>query len=241
MFFNIFKSTAWQLIAGSDGICLFILLVLFLLSVFCIAIMAFKYIVFRRHKKQLALLTQKIKSVRTFNDIIPISKEFKDTLGGRFLLLSLSELKSIFDAAKRKNLNPEAHPGDETPSYLSAKDFEQLEIVLDDIVIDMLLEEESYLPVLSTSASASPLIGLFGTIWGLIRSFVDISQDKSTEIATVAPGLAESLITTLAGLVVAIPALVAFHYFAHQMKKIERSLMMYQEKFLVLVRQSFVK
>ena len=61
---------------------------------------------------------------------------------------------------------------------------------------------------LATTANISPLIGLFGTVWGIMYSFINIGQMGNASIATVAPGIAEALITTFGGLVVAIPAMV---------------------------------
>ncbi len=239
MHFNFFKTTAWQLVAASDTVAWLILIGLFILSVFCVAIVAFKFFSFRRHKQHLDQLTKRLKNIRTFNELIAISKEFKETIGGNFLLGALTELKALIDSVSKKK-NP-AQTSDETGVYISAQDFEQLEISVDQIATDALATEEEYLPVLSTSAAAAPLIGLFGTIWGLIRTFIDIGQDKSTDISTVAPGLAEALVVTLAGLVVAIPALIAFHYFAQKIKKIERQIIWIEEKYLTLVKQTFVK
>lgn len=239
MHFNFFKTTAWQLVAASDTVAWLILIGLFMLSVFCIAIVAFKFFSFRRHKRHLNQLTTRLKNARTFNELIAISKEFKETMGGSFLLTALAELKTLIDSVAKKK-NP-AQTNDESGVYLSAQDFEQLEISVDQIVTDTLATEEEYLPVLSTSAAAAPLIGLFGTIWGLIRTFIDIGQDKSTDISTVAPGLAEALVVTLAGLVVAIPALIAFHYFAQKLKRIERQIIWIEEKYLAFVKQTFVK
>jgi biopolymer transport protein TolQ len=62
--------------------------------------------------------------------------------------------------------------------------------------------------VLATAANISPLIGLFGTVWGIMYAFINIAQQGSASIDTVAPGIAEALITTFAGLTVAIPAMV---------------------------------
>jgi biopolymer transport protein TolQ len=240
MQFSIFKSTAWQLIARADWLCWLILLGLFALSVFCVAIMAFKYLSFRRQKKHLEILLSRLKNIHSFNDLISISKEFKDSIGGFLLFSGLTELKSLLDInSKKRVVNKE--DADEVLPYISDKDLEYLKLSLDQETGNILMDLESYLPVLSTSAAAAPLIGLFGTIWGLIRSFVDISQDKSTEIATVAPGLAEALVATLAGLIVAIPALIAFHYFAYQVRKFDYNLSILQEKFLGIVKQTFVK
>ena len=76
----------------------------------------------------------------------------------------------------------------------------------------IVVHEESYLPFLSTSAAVAPLLGLFGTVWGLIHAFMRISEKQVADITTVAPGIAEALVTTLAGLFVAIPALIMFNY-----------------------------
>ena len=66
--------------------------------------------------------------------------------------------------------------------------------------------------VLATTASISPLIGLLGTVWGIMYSFINISSQKAASIDVVAPGIAEALITTLAGLIVAIPAMIGHNF-----------------------------
>src|SRR6185436_18291996 len=92
------------------------------------------------------------------------------------------------------------------------------------IIDDMMYQEESYLTLISTSGGVATLLGLFGTIWGLIHSFVRISELKSADVLTVAPGIAEALITTLVGLMVAIPAIVMFNFLSTQNREIEQRL-----------------
>lgn len=70
------------------------------------------------------------------------------------------------------------------------------------------------LPFLATVGSASPFIGLFGTVWGIVNSFTSIAQQKDTSLAVVAPGIAEALIATALGLAAAIPAVVAYNQIA---------------------------
>jgi biopolymer transport protein ExbB/TolQ len=70
------------------------------------------------------------------------------------------------------------------------------------------------LPFLATVGSASPFIGLFGTVWGIVNSFTAIAQQKDTSLAVVAPGIAEALIATALGLAAAIPAVVAYNQIA---------------------------
>ncbi|GAB4195077.1 MAG: MotA/TolQ/ExbB proton channel family protein [Thalassobaculales bacterium] len=67
------------------------------------------------------------------------------------------------------------------------------------------------LPVLATTASAAPFIGLFGTVWGIMNSFTGIANSQDTSLAVVAPGIAEALFATAMGLVAAIPAVIAYN------------------------------
>lgn len=68
--------------------------------------------------------------------------------------------------------------------------------------------------ILATIGSISPFVGLFGTVWGIMNSFIGISQAQTTNLAIVAPGIAEALLATAIGLVAAIPAVVIYNYFA---------------------------
>src|SRR5207247_10498705 len=75
---------------------------------------------------------------------------------------------------------------------------------------------ERYLPFLATTASATPFIGLFGTVWGVIAAFHGIGQQGSASLAVVAPGISEALIATAAGLGAAIPAVIGYNYFVNR-------------------------
>jgi biopolymer transport protein TolQ len=77
---------------------------------------------------------------------------------------------------------------------------------------------ERYLPFLATTASATPFIGLFGTVFGIIAAFHGIGQQGSASLAVVAPGISEALIATAAGLGAAIPAVIGYNYFVNRVK-----------------------
>jgi len=68
--------------------------------------------------------------------------------------------------------------------------------------------------VLATIGATAPFVGLFGTVWGIMNSFIGISQSQTTNLAVVAPGIAEALLATAVGLVAAIPAVVIYNVFA---------------------------
>ena len=72
---------------------------------------------------------------------------------------------------------------------------------------------EKYLNFLATTGSTTPFIGLFGTVWGIMNSFTNIGTSGAASLAVVAPGIAEALIATAAGLAAAIPAVIAYNYY----------------------------
>ena len=98
---------------------------------------------------------------------------------------------------------------------------------------------EKHLPFMATVGSISPYIGLFGTVWGIMNSFIALGAVKQATLAMVAPGIAEALIATAMGLFAAIPAVMAFNRFSHQVEKLENSYGNFMDEFSsILQRQS---
>lgn len=82
----------------------------------------------------------------------------------------------------------------------------------------------SRLNILATIGSVAPFVGLFGTVWGIMRSFNDIAGAQNTSLAVVAPGIAEALFATALGLFAAIPAVIAYNRFSHGINRLESKL-----------------
>ena len=80
---------------------------------------------------------------------------------------------------------------------------------------------ENQLALLATVGSTSPYVGLFGTVWGIMHSFIAIGNAKQASLAQVAPGIAEALIATAIGLFAAIPAVIAYNRFSHRVNGFE--------------------
>ena len=72
--------------------------------------------------------------------------------------------------------------------------------------------------LLATIGATSPFVGLFGTVWGIMNAFIGISKAQTTNLAVVAPGIAEALLATAIGLVAAIPAVIIYNHFARVTK-----------------------
>jgi biopolymer transport protein TolQ len=92
---------------------------------------------------------------------------------------------------------------------------------------------------LATTASVSPFVGLFGTVWGIMTAFGDIGRMGSANLAVVAPGISEALITTAAGLAAAIPAAVFFNYFNSRIKVLASMMDDFALEFLNIVERNF--
>ncbi|WP_242097475.1 MULTISPECIES: protein TolQ [unclassified Sphingomonas] len=87
------------------------------------------------------------------------------------------------------------------------------------------------LNVLATIGSVAPFVGLFGTVWGIMRSFTGIAAAQNTSLAVVAPGIAEALFATAIGLFAAIPAVIAYNRFSHRINRIEAGLNRFADGF----------
>ncbi len=83
---------------------------------------------------------------------------------------------------------------------------------------------EAALPWLATIGSVSPFVGLFGTVWGIMDSFMGIARTHDTSLAVVAPGIAEALFMTAMGLLAAVPAVVAYNKFGADLRRLSQRL-----------------
>jgi biopolymer transport protein TolQ len=99
---------------------------------------------------------------------------------------------------------------------------------------------ENLLPVLATTGSVAPFIGLFGTVWGVMNSFIGIGNLGNASLAVVAPGIAEALIATAIGLAAAIPAVMAYNYFIRRIRVLESELDAFASDYLNIVRRHFL-
>lgn len=100
---------------------------------------------------------------------------------------------------------------------------------------------EAYLPFLATVGSVSPYIGLLGTVWGIMNAFRGLSNVAQTTLAQVAPGIAEALIATAIGLFAAIPAVVAYNKFTHELDRLANRFDVFMEEFSNLLQREAYK
>jgi biopolymer transport protein TolQ len=99
---------------------------------------------------------------------------------------------------------------------------------------------EKALTFLATTASTSPFVGLFGTVWGVMTAFRGLTTAQTSSIQAVAPGIAEALVATAVGLAAAIPAVVAFNHFAREIRVLTADMENFSAEFLNIAERHFI-
>ncbi|MCK6544888.1 protein TolQ [Myxococcota bacterium] len=100
---------------------------------------------------------------------------------------------------------------------------------------------ESLTSFLATVGSTAPFIGLFGTVWGIMKAFKEIGRMGSANLATVAPGISEALIATAVGLAAAIPAVIAYNFFLARIRVLQSEMETFSIDFLNIVKRHFFR
>jgi biopolymer transport protein TolQ len=98
-----------------------------------------------------------------------------------------------------------------------------------------------FLPFLASCGNATPFIGLFGTVWGIMGSFHEIGLKGTANLANVAPGISEALVATAAGLATAIPAVIFFNYFNSRLRVLESEMSNFMSDFLNILERDLAK
>ncbi len=206
--FGIFSGNAlWHLVTQSDLVTFFVLFFLLGLSVLCWTIFLCKIVLINLKLRDIRAMINRLDSAQTTEDVLSLATTFSGKVPGYFLSRTLTFLRMLLKA-------PYAHRSAEEKTDI-------MHYHIDQTINELVAHEESYLVVLSTSGAVAPLLGLFGTVWGLVHSFMSISREQVADITVVAPGIAQALVTTLAGLVVAIPALVIYNYLTSRIRAFE--------------------
>lgn len=138
-------------------------------------------------------------------------------------------LSAIFVAAMKEL----KHAGEKKSSAISVT--ERIEKVMQITIDKQVSKLETRMTFLASCGSVSPFVGLFGTVWGIMDTFRAIGMTQSTNIAAVAPGIAEALLATAFGLVAAIPALIAYNKFSNDVDRMARQMETFADEFLAIL------
>ncbi len=147
------------------------------------------------------------------------------------------DLETLFAASKKYLVSPIANVFREVCSDTPLDDMEQVANSLKRYEALEAAKLERHLSFLATCGSATPFIGLFGTVWGIMSAFMSIGEAGAASLAVVAPGIAEALIATAMGLVAAIPAVIAYNYYLTGARRLEIEMEDFSAELLSLLRR----
>jgi len=126
-------------------------------------------------------------------------------------------------------------PATASPGGARVKNANAISVEMQSAASEEVRRLEKGMSTLATIASASPFIGLFGTVWGVMDAFLGLGDAGAASLRAVAPGIAEALITTAAGLFAAIPALVAYNHYLHSIRSIAARMDMFAAEFVAKI------
>ncbi len=202
-----------------------VIVILAIASLWSWAVMVDKSMLFGRLKSKASKFEDMFWSGKPLDDLYGKMKDKSDHPMARVFAAGMGEWKKSSGGAGR-------NPG------LSVSATDRIEKVMNVTVARELEKAESSLPVLATIGSSATFIGLFGTVWGIMNSFTAIAATKDTNLAVVAPGIAEALFATALGLVAAIPAVIGYNRFSSALNSYAIRLQGFADEFsAILSRQ----
>jgi biopolymer transport protein TolQ len=219
-------SSPIELVRSSTGATKVVLGILVVLSLISWAIMIAKTIEFRRAESAGRAFMDKLEAESSLDAAAEYARKSPPSPQRNVMLRALRFLHETTPAI---GATPDRAP------RLSASQVEALRQVLDSEIGTVRDQLGRFVPSLATIGSASPLIGLLGTVLGVIDAFLGIATKGSGNIGAVAPGVAEALIATAAALSVAIPAVFGYNIFAHRLNRLDGELDTFGSELIALM------
>ncbi|HEY3381405.1 MAG TPA: MotA/TolQ/ExbB proton channel family protein [Vicinamibacterales bacterium] len=229
----------FRLVARSSPIAQGVLLILILFSIASWGIILFKLWSFRRSERQSGTFLDVFRKSSKFSEVHAVCKTLGDSPLVGLFQSGYAELNSQLRQPPSVSVTAQTLAPGSAPARPTLKSIVALDRALlraSSVEINKL---ESRVPFLATTASITPFIGLFGTVWGIISAFDSIGQTASTSLAVVAPGIAEALIATAAGLFAAIPAVYFYNHLAHRVKLFATQMDDFALEFLNIAERNF--
>ncbi len=222
-----------SMVTGSGPVVQAVLYVLILFSVLSWGIIFYKLRQVRVARRQSARFIEIFWETKNLTTIHTSSQELKQSPVAQVFRAGYQELLRL-TRVKRQN------PG-EVGLDTELGGIDNVERAMKRATTQEITRLERALTFLATTASATPFIGLFGTVWGIMTAFRGLSVTQSSSIQAVAPGIAEALIATATGLVAAIPAVVAYNHFARQIRVLSAEMENFSSEFLNIAERHFLK
>jgi len=209
-----------------------IMLILLVFSVVSWAIVVKKFLLFRRARGASMDFLDAFWDSKTLNEAYDAAREFSLSPEATVFVAGYTELKKI----------SAARSGGQVATTLESQ-LATMDNLKRAVRKAQVLESDrlaSSISILATTGSATPFIGLFGTVWGIMASFQSIGERGSASLAVVAPGISEALVATAAGLAVAIPAVIFYNYFSNRVAEFESDIESFSTDFINLIERDIL-
>lgn len=210
-----------------------VLLVLLGLSIACWCVILLKYRLVRRANRQSERFFELFRNRKNYAALYRDSEPLEDSHLAQIYRVGYAELNRVGKSLETKNLlelsaNPELL-------------IENVERAIQGGMTSERQRFERFLPLLATTTSTAPFIGLFGTVWGIMTSFQEIGLKGAANLAVVAPGISEALVATAMGLAAAIPAAVGYNHFSTRIQNIENEMTHFSADLLNMLKRDLMR
>lgn len=233
-----FQGSLLDMILGAGLMVQFVMLLLLFFSVVSWAIILMKYNVFRRVRKENDSFLNAYMKGAKLSDIFPEAKKFDHSTLAEVFRSGYTELVKVTKVIRE----PLSVKETDMPERLSLEmtRIDNVERALNRARDSESTKLEAMLGFLATTGSACPFIGLFGTVWGIMNTFMDIGTRGAATLAVVAPGISEALIATAAGLAAAIPAVIFYNYYLNRVKTINQEMDNFSSELLNIIERHYM-
>jgi biopolymer transport protein TolQ len=208
-------------------------LVIFSVASWCVIL--YKLISFSRIRSQSTRFLEIFRRSTKFSEVQAVCQSLNDSPLVGIFLAGYAEVTLQLRQPAAGGANPAAAPVPR-PTLKSLTAVDRALLRASNVEVNKL---EKRITFLATTAAVTPFIGLFGTVWGIIGAFQGIAEAGSTSLGVVAPGIAEALVTTAAGLAAAIPAVYFYNLLTQKVKELASDMDDFSLEFLNIVERNF--
>lgn len=216
-------------LAGTGPVVLAVFVILIFFSVVSWAIIFFKLFQIHKANSESVRFMDFFWKTKRFDTIAAQADRFASSPLVMLFNEGYSELKQVMDAEGKQ---------EQAGVSTDLGDIENVSRALRRATNQEINRLEKYTTFLATTGSASPFIGLFGTVWGIMVAFEGIGRTGSASLAVVAPGISEALRATAIGLIAAIPAVMAYNHFQHKIRVLVKEMDSFSTEFLNIVQRN---
>lgn len=225
---DFYQGEVWQLLTNTGPVARVVLLMLLAFSILSWAIIFQKYRTFRAAQRESLEFLKVFRQSKKLSEIRAFCRTLKE-----------SPLPEVFQSGYRE-IESQATMS-ENPGKARIRSLEAVRRALQMGASTELGRLERWLVWLATTGAVTPFVGLFGTVWGIIDAFHGLATAGTASLHSVAPGIAEALITTAAGLFAAIPAVIAYNIFLQRIKEFATQMDDFALEFLNMTERYFTE